>query len=298
MSVDVENSWAVITPSYRGDFARCRLLCQSMDSFVSGAWIHYIIVEKVDLALFRSLAGPRRTILEMEALLPSSFHHLARIPIINNRSVWYSWHTGFMVGWHIQQLVKLEMAFRVEEQGLLYCDSDVFFMRPFDIGSLITGGLFRFYRSEKIFEEGVISYPKYSSVSARQLGLAGKPFPCSTYVENLVPWHRPTVKALCNHLAETSGRDWKLVLGRDIIISEYTLYGLFVDRVMKDRSHLKTSHDVLCKTVWNRRAIDDAALDAFCSDLADPVVAVGVQSFAGIAVERLEQQLKKALARV
>ena len=219
-------------------------------------------------------------------------------PIINNRSVWYSWHTGFMVGWHIQQLVKLEMAFRVEEQGLLYCDSDVFFMRPFDIGNLITGGLFRFYRSEKIFEEGVISYPKYSSVSARQLGLAGKPFPCSTYVENLVPWHRPTVKALCNHLAETSGRDWKLVLGRDIIISEYTLYGLFVDRVMKDRSHLKTSHDVLCKTVWNRRAIDDAALDAFCSDLADPVVAVGVQSFAGIAVERLEQQLKKALARV
>ena len=80
MGVDVENSWAVITPSYRGDFARCRLLCQSMDSFVSGAWIHYIIVEKVDLALFRSLAGPRRTILEMEALLPSSFHHLARIP--------------------------------------------------------------------------------------------------------------------------------------------------------------------------------------------------------------------------
>lgn len=298
MSEDTANSWAVITPSYRGDFERCRLLCQSIDAFVSGIWHHYIIVETVDLVLFKPLAGPSRTILEMEALLPSSFHHLARIPIINNRSVWFSWRTGFMIGWHVQQMVKLEMAFQVEEQGLLYCDSDVFFMRPFDIGSLSDSGQFRFYRTEKSFEENTITYPKYISYSARQLGISEKPFPSPTYVENLVPWHRPTVKALCNHLAETSGRDWKQALGRDIFISEYSLYGLYVERIIKDRSHLKTSHDILCKTIWSRGAVDDAKLDEFCSDLKYPIVAVGVQSFAGIAVERLERQLKKALAHV
>ena len=43
--------------------------------------------------------------------------------------------------------------------------------------------------------------------------------------------------------------------------------------------------------------MSDTELDEFCSDLKDPIVAVGVQSFAGIAVERLERQLKKALAR-
>lgn len=297
MSEDTEISWAVITPSYRGDFERCRLLCLSIDAFVSGNWHHYIIVENVDLALFRPLAGPRRTILEMEALLPSSFHHLVRIPIVNNRSVWFSWRTGFMIGWHVQQMVKLEMAFQVEQQGLLYCDSDVFFMQPFDIGSLSKEGQFRFYRTEENFEENVIPYPKYISYSARQLGLSGNPFPSPTYVENLVPWHRPTVKALCNHIAQTSGRDWKLALGRDIFISEYSLYGLFVERVMKDRSPLKTSHEILCKTIWSRGSLSDTELDEFCSDLKDPIVAVGVQSFAGIAVERLERQLKKALAR-
>ena len=93
-----ENGWGVITPSYRGDFERCRLLCQSMDTFVTGIWHHYIIVEADDLALFKSLSGPRRTILEMEALLQPSFHHLTRIPIINNRSLWFSWGTRFMLG--------------------------------------------------------------------------------------------------------------------------------------------------------------------------------------------------------
>ncbi len=297
MSDDATNSWAVITPSYRGDYERCRLLCESMDAFVGGIWHHYIIVETVDLKLFGPLTSPRRTILEMEALLPSSFHHLARIPIINNRSVWFSWRTGFMVGWHVQQIVKLEMAFQVKEKGLLYCDSDVFFMRPFDIGSLSKGGQFRFYRTEESYEENVIPYPRYISYSARQLGISGKPFPSPTYVDNLVPWHSPTVKALCGHIAEVSGRDWKSALGRDIFISEYSLYGLFVERILKDRSHLKTNHDILCKTIWNRGAVDDKALDEFCSDLNDTIVAVGVQSFAGIAVERLERQLKRALQR-
>ena len=292
------DSWAIITPSYRGDFDRCSLLCRSMDALVTGNWHHYIIVETVDLALFRPLASNRRTILQMETLLPRSFRHLARIPIINNRSLWHSWRTGFMVGWHVQQMVKLEMAFQVEAEGLLYCDSDVFFVRPFNVESLCQAGQFRFYRTEKRYDENTITNPKFSTVSARQLGMSGKPFPCPTYVENLVPWHRSTVKALCDHIAKNSGRDWRVTLGRDIFISEYTLYGLYVEYVMKDRSHLQVSHEPLCKTIWHKGVVRNDTLADFCFDLNDPVVAVGVQSFAGIAVEQLDQQFKKALARV
>ena len=43
--------------------------------------------------------------------------------------------------------------------------------------------------------------------------------------------------------------------------------------------------------------MDDAALEAFCSDLGDTIVALGVQSFAGVKVERLEMQLQKAILR-
>ncbi|MEP6828521.1 MAG: DUF6492 family protein, partial [Aestuariivirga sp.] len=247
--------------------------------------------------LFKPLSGPRRTILEMETLLPRSFHHLMRIPIINNRSLWFSWGTRFMLGWHVQQLVKIEMAFHVSEQGLLYCDSDVFFVRPFDVASLNSNGRFRFFSSPDKYKEANISNAKYVIASGKQLGIKENLFPSSAYVENLVTWHRSTVQALCTHIENVSGRSWQLALGRNVIISEYTLYGLFVDHILEDRSHLAYHHQTLCKTVWHREAMDDAALDAFCADVQDPFVALGVQSFAGIAVERLEAQLQKAITR-
>ncbi|MDE2445030.1 MAG: hypothetical protein KGO94_02555 [Alphaproteobacteria bacterium] len=298
ISQGAAQSWAIITPSYRGDYERCVLLCKSLDAFVNGPWHHYIIVETVDLVLFRPLAGPRRTILEMEALLPKSFYHLARIPIINNRSVWFSWRTGFMVGWHVQQLVKMEMAFQVQDEGLLYCDSDVFFVRPFDISNLSENGKCRFYRTEVEYPADRIPNPKYISVSARQLKLPDPIFPSPTYVENLVPWHAATVRGLCAHVAAASGRDWKYTLGREIFLSEYSLYGLYVERILKMPALFQVSNQILCKTVWNRGAMDDAALSDFFSEVPPPIVALGVQSFVGIAVSRLEQQfdllLKKA----
>jgi Family of unknown function (DUF6492) len=298
LSVDLNNNnWAVITPSYRGDFERCRLLCRSMDAFVTGPWHHYIIVETVDLELFRPLAGPRRTILEMEALLPSSFHHLARIPIINNRSLWFSWGTRFMAGWHVQQLIKMEMSFQLQEQGLLYCDSDVFFVKPFDISNLCKDKRYRYFSTADRYEEKIIPNPKYTTVSARLLGIKENPFPSPTYVDNLVTWHSPTVRDMCKHIARVTGRDWRVSLGREIFLSEYSLYGLYIDHVLKDRSHLKLEHHRLCKTVWHRGAMDDAALETFCSELESSIVALGVQSFAGVAVERLEKQLQKAIQR-
>ena len=298
LDVDLNNyNWAVITPSYRGDFERCRLLCRSMDAFVTGSWHHYIIVETVDLELFKTLAGPCRTILEMEALLPPSFHHLTRIPIINNRSLWFSWGTRFMAGWHVQQLIKMEMAFQLQEQGLLYCDSDVFFVRPFDISSLCKDERYRYFSTVDRYEEKVIPNPKYTTVSARLLGIKENPFPSPTYVDNLVVWHSPTVQAMCAHISQVSGRDWRVSLGREIFLSEYSIYGLFVDHVLKNRSHLKLEHHRLCKTVWHRGAMDDAALETFCSELEASIVALGVQSFAGVKVERLEMQLQKAIQR-
>ncbi len=291
------NRWAVITPSYRGDFERCRLLCKSMDAFLTGNWHHYIIVETVDLKLFQPLAGTHRTILEMEKLLPSSFHHLARIPIINNRSLWFSWGTRFMAGWHVQQLIKMEMAFQLQETGMLYCDSDVFFVRPLDVSSLSENHQYRIYVNPVLANEDTISNPKYISVSARILGIKENVFPSATYVDNLVTWHSPTVRAMCAHITQLSGRDWRVTLGREIFLSEYSLYGLYVDRISIDRSHFRVDHASLCKTFWHRNAIDDTELEKFCSEVSGSLVALGVQSFAGVAIERLEQQLQKAIER-
>lgn len=290
-------AWALVTPSYKGDYARCRILCDSIDAFVSGDWHHYIIVEKADLGLFKTLASERRTILQMETLLPSSFYHLARIPFVNSRSLWFSPRTGFMIGWQVQQLIKLQVAFELKEPGLLYCDSDVFFVRPFSVAALVQDEQFNFYTTMHSFARNQAPNPTYTEAAAKQLGLAGDPFPSPGYVENIVAWHGPTVKALCAHIERVAQRDWRVALGRKLILSEYTLYGLFVDRVLPNNTHLRHSGDSFCKTAWSSADLGNGGLDAFCDTLTPPQVAVGFQSFLGIKESDLALQLQRAIKR-
>ena len=40
---------ALVTSSYRGDLERCRLLCDSIDRFVTGHRRHYLLVEAADV---------------------------------------------------------------------------------------------------------------------------------------------------------------------------------------------------------------------------------------------------------
>jgi hypothetical protein len=296
-AVAQDASCAIITPSYRGDFERCKILCKSIDAFVVGEWHHFIIVEKADLGIFKVLGGQNRTIIEMESLLPTWLHHLTSLSFLNNRSIWFSFRTGFMIGWHVQQLVKLEMAFRVKQQGLLYCDSDVFFVRPFNLGTLKVDGKFKFYRSYHQFNREEAPNPAYVIKAFQQLGMGTDPFPCPSYVDNMVPWHSPTVRALCEHIQQTSGKNWKVALGRNVIISEYSLYGLFVDRIMKDNSHLAPSWQSICKTEWRGGSMKAEELDEFCDNLLPGQVAVGFQSFLGIEESRLAAQLERAVDR-
>jgi Family of unknown function (DUF6492) len=290
-------SWAIITPSYRGDLNRCKLLCKSMDAFVTGPWHHYIIVEKGDLALFKPLNGPNRTIMQMEPLLPRSILHLTRVPFVNHRSLWFSWRTGFMIGWQIQQIIKLEMAFRLKETGLLYCDSDVFFVRPFNVKQLTEDDKFRLYSSVYGFIREHAPNANYIDASAKQLGLEGDPFPCPSYVDNLVAWHAPTVRALCKHIEKISKQKWHFALGKNYIISEYNLYGIFADRILENNAHLKSTMSSLCKTAWHKEDISEHGLEHFCTELYPEQVAVGFQSFLGVSEDDLSNELQKAILR-
>src|SRR4051812_7038988 len=67
----VSLSYSIATPSYAGDIERCRLLCASIDRFVTGHANHYLLVEDRDVPLFRDLEGPRRRVIAESALLPS-----------------------------------------------------------------------------------------------------------------------------------------------------------------------------------------------------------------------------------
>jgi len=70
MTVKNSPSFAIITPSYAPDFERCKLLVESVYKFVDPPVNHYIIVDREDLNLFKTLANQRVTLLTKEDIFP------------------------------------------------------------------------------------------------------------------------------------------------------------------------------------------------------------------------------------
>ena len=294
--MDSPTTWAFVTPSYVGDLERCRLLCRSMDSFLSGPWHHYIVVDQPDRELFKDFASPRRTILLTNDIVPEGMRRLFNVPFAQGRSLWWSPSTGFMVGWHLQQFVKIGMAAQVSDEGLAYCDSDVFFLKPFDVADLSKQGQLRMYRS---FEPQMLRLqgnPKFTENALAILGLPLAAKPYYDYVDNFITWHRPTVLEMCHYIEAKSGRSWHGALGRKLKISEYALYGNFVDGVQKSNRHILAVPDTLCRTQWSRSNKSDEEVRAFCAGLKAKEVAVGIQSFAGVDVALLKSILDTAIA--
>jgi len=289
------SSYAIATPSYSGDFERCRLLCASIDRFVCGHAMHYLLVEDRDLALFRPLAGPRRTVIPESKLLP---HWLSAWPdplSLGRRRVW----TGIgalarrlppLRGWHAQQLRKLAFPLKSREDVVLFADSDMIFLRPFDLASLSEGGNVRLYVKPAGITREMAGHAGWCTNAAKLLGVAAPHFPSDDYINNLVSWRRDHVVSMMARIEQLSGRDWVSAIARQRGFSEYMIYGYYVDRVLgrREAGHFGAAQE-LCKVFWGGDAAPLADLKSFEEVLAPGQVAVGVQSFIGEPVEKLRR---------
>ena len=266
-----------------------------MDAFVTGNWHHYVVVDRPHYALFKHLNGPRRTVLLTDDVMPAKMRLLFHLPFVGGRSLWWSRETGLSLGWHIQQMVKIGIASVVKEDGLAYCDSDVFFLKPLDTNSLSQDGRLRFYRNYLRQNLEQIANPEFFNSCLKLLGLP-KHAQYFSYIENLITWRRETVLALCDHLAILNGGKWYRVFRNRLQISEYLLYGLFVDELLQDKNLHNPTSVSLCRTKWSKQNHAEQDVAEFCSGLEGDQVAVGFQSFLGVNVTLLEQQFEKALA--
>src|SRR5262245_42527631 len=99
---------SLLTVTYRPDFERCILLCESVDRHVTGFAIHYLVVDDVDLPLFARFNGPRRAVIGSSKFLPRWLKQVPRfINPKNHRRYWYSFRTKPVSGWLVQQLLKI-----------------------------------------------------------------------------------------------------------------------------------------------------------------------------------------------
>ncbi|KQT52359.1 hypothetical protein ASG43_20095 [Aureimonas sp. Leaf454] len=277
-------SAALVTASYRGDLERCRLLCESIDARVSGYTRHLILVEAADLALFRPLAGPRREIVSERELLPSWLRAFPDPSAWGRRRLWLSPFGPPLRGWHVQQLRRIAIAALLDERVMVSLDSDVVFVRPFDVGVLEPAGATEFYRQPHSIPLDDPAYQHHRAWSRRAAELLGLSAPLETqtdYIATVIAWRTASVRAMTAHIEAVTGKSWMRALVGSRSLSECMLYGRFVEEVERRPDLHQPSTLKRCRIYWNGAALGEGALSDFTAALEPEQVAVGIQSFTG-----------------
>jgi hypothetical protein len=250
-------SYAIITPSFRTDFEQCRLLTETVLAHVTPKVKHYLTVDRRDGGLFAELGGPRTEILFVEDVVPS---WIRRLPMA--RRWWLSLKTPPIRNWMLQQIVKLSMAKAIAADVLIFVDSDVFFVRPYDPMSFMQDGklpLFREY-GERLRSD---HNHRWHRVGARLFGLEPRDEYLTSYVGNVITWRAKNVHLLHDHIEKVTGRSWIESLSRLPVMSEYVLYGMFCEHILKEQSCHYFDPNISSLCYWKTRMLDVPGLEEF-----------------------------------
>ncbi|KQT87914.1 DUF6492 family protein [Aurantimonas sp. Leaf443] len=276
---------AIVTASYRGDFERCRLLCDSIDARVTGHTRHLILVDRIDVPLFRSLAGPRREIVGEAELFPAWLRSFPDPTTFGRRRVWPTPFGPPLRGWHVQQLRRIAMGGAMAEEVMVSLDSDVVFLKPFDVGAFQRQGRLLFHKVPNALaaheEASRSEHRAWSRKAGELLGIAAPDVTDEGYVGTLIAWRTDAVRGLLKRIEAVSGRSWLRRLGATRSLSECTLYGRYVDEVEGRPDLYEPSPVNFCRMHWVGAALKEGDLRAFAEALAPHEVAAGIQSFTG-----------------
>ncbi len=275
---------ALVTPSYAGDFERCRLLCDSVDAFIGADTDHFILVDDDDYSQFTKLAGPRRHIINELDILPDWLHSMRPGLVKSSRKLWWSTKTWPLRGWHVQQFRRIAIANYISHEGLLYCDSDMLFVKQFSTAELWKGENLRLYRKpngiDKELPDGGLLHKQWTRGAAKLNGCPEPSFPAHDYINNLVSWRRQSVLDMCANIEQTTGKHWLAAIGSHRSFSECQIYGSFADNVQDGAGHWHAP-DGLCQTYWSGKALTKVTAPQFVKNMKSGQVAVGIQSFTG-----------------
>ncbi len=233
----------IVTCSYGPDRHRCERLCQSVDRFVPADIRHTLIVPARDVDAFRALENHRRQVLAVQDVVAGGFRQMP----IKDR-YWLDGRGWPVRGWIMQQVTKLSANFATDAELILFADSDLLFVRDFDRSEIERQGRLRLHRVPGAMSQGV--HRKWHDRAASLLGLTPRYFG-SDYVGQLICWRRSNLEALQQRIELVQGVPWYVPVARSLRISEYILYGAFVEPVLGESAngHFYSDQD-LCHCCW------------------------------------------------
>lgn len=277
----------IVTASYAADLERCRLLCETIDRHVTGFDRHLLLVEQGDVGLFRQLESRTRMVVDERDILPSWLGCYRDPFSLFRRRIWLGRRVMPLRGWHVQQLRRIAIAAHVDEDALVYCDSDVAFVRPFDCAAFWNEGRLRLFRRDGVLvDDPEIPQMRWSRNAGKALGIREPSG--HDYITTLIAWRREAVLAMCRHIEEPHGRHWIETVASTRQFSECMLYGRHADEIMQGAGHFHDGHE-LCRMHWKGSPLSREQLAAFIAEMDPGQVAIGMQSFIGTDLAGIRQ---------
>ena len=257
---------AVLTPTYREDAEIFADLHRSVLEFTPDDTVHHVVVPPRDRKLFARYEGPRCRVWSSSEILPSSYLHLRVRGLETFLNVRRPWPP--VRGWISQQAIKIAATAQLDAEVVLLLDSDVVLVRPVRAARFTTPDGLLLYRDEGSVHEEMDRHLIWHRVARELLGLpAAPPPPLADYVSAFNFWDPAIVRAMQARIEEVSGRNWLDVFCGQLHISEFILYGVFVDEVLSAAGHRPPADTTICLNSWERAPLTPADAYALVDQL-------------------------------
>jgi len=278
-------NFALVTISYAPDFERCKLLAESVEACMIDDSKHYIIVDKCDVPLFKQLTSSKIKLLIVEEILPA---WIFRFPGI--RKYWISLRTLPIRNWVLQQLVKMSVFDAISEDVVVFVDSDNVFIRTFKLKHLLVKNSSLALLKVDFENPDIKDWIKASKELLNLNKIDIKPV---TYVSNMIAWNRENLLDMRNYIEKTTGKHWIQAVCKYKNISEYMIYGIFVEHVkgLENANHF-IFNDELMKPSWGLSLKTKSDFNDFFENLKPSHIGFMVHSKDNIQIDMYKNKIK------
>lgn len=290
------NRLAFFTPSFRGDLERLLVMRRSLKRFFTGAARHVVAVPKQDLALFATnLYGDDVEIVSQNDLVEGRFYAKWLYRAIQERVPSQMWRFSAFAGrpgWIVQQIVKCSLPALFATGPVVLLDSDLFFSRPFSADIFDDGATRMLLKYYPRSESGM-----HADDMTRARDILGLPAGATHYHYIGWPgmWYPDWMTELQRFLAARHKCSWQTVLYRAVTFSEYCIYGVFVEEILKP-SNLRVRTHPMHRLVWDRQSYETFMEErGTMTESNDGPICVIVQSNLGIAPSEYAHIVERVL---
>ncbi|MBB4266008.1 DUF6492 family protein [Roseospira visakhapatnamensis] len=290
----------LVTPTYRPERELFRRLSDSVQTYAGPDVEHLVFTGRADAETIRPLLSDRARLVLTEDALDHQFRRVPSWlnPLPSRREIWVSARTWPIRGWILQQILKIGAALHTRADILVYADSDTMLVKPMTRETFLIDGRLRLMAERDVCGH-FPSHRSWDESARRLLGLPPEPYNGDNFIGDFISWHRPFALAMLERITEATGLPWWLALARYPQISEYHLYGVFVEAFRADHPEAQVpTPDHLYLTTWDYDLMKDDEVDRFIDDLDDRHLGVTLQSRTGMPLGRRNAILDRVERKV